>query len=355
MKAKLAVRNIIRLDDFKFSRSSFIRMDRNERNFDFNKIILKKILSKIKSNIINSYPDYRNIYNKLSKKLNIPVKSILLSPGSDAALKYISETFFNQKDKISFFSPTYKMIEIYSKLQSTKVEKIFLKNYLKINDSFIKNIFKKKFKALYISNPNQPIGSIINLRDIKKILDLSKKKNSLVIIDEAYIDFCPTYSAKVFLKKYKNLIILRTFSKAYGLAGLRIGYILSNKENIKQISKVKPLCDVNSLAVLFAEYFLKYDYEYKKNKNEIKKSKRSLEKYCKIKKISFLNSYTNFVYVDLKNNSIKKKIIQLLMEKKILVKNINIPIQKNFNYPIRITLGSLKNMKKIKSVLNRFF
>ena len=117
-----------------------------------------------------------------------------------------------------------------------------------------KNI-NSKVSLIIISNPNSPTGTVLNLNEIKKILEKAKKYKIKVVIDEAYFGFS-LVTACPLIKRFKNLIVLRTFSKAYGLAGLRIGYAISNPANIEELTNIKPMYEVNSLAILGLIFFL---------------------------------------------------------------------------------------------------
>ena len=107
-----------------------------------------------------------------------------------------------------------------------------------------------------MSNPNSPTGTIIDKKDIKKILVKTKKLNIPVIIDEAYYGFTKQTTINL-ISKYKNLFVTRTFSKMFGLAGLRVGFIASNSKNIEYISKLKPMYETNSVAIEAAKILLK--------------------------------------------------------------------------------------------------
>ena len=134
--------------------------------------------------------------------------------------------------------------------------KINFDNNLTLNFKKLLMSINKNVSMIMFANPNSPTGTILQNHEIIKVLKKAKKNNCYVVIDEAYFGFY-NKSALALIKKYSNLIILRTFSKAYGLAGLRSGYIVSNKNNIDQLYKYRPMYEINSIAALASEEILK--------------------------------------------------------------------------------------------------
>ena len=173
------------------------------------------------------------------------------------------------------------------------------------------------------------------------MLQIIKKANRFgipMVIDEAYNGFYPlTYIKKI--KKYSNLIICRTFSKNFGLAGLRVGYIASSVKIIDYLRKFKPMYEVNNVSVIAASLIIKNMRIVKQYVKETNKSKNNLKKLLKNKKINFFQSKTNFLLFEVKKN--KKKVIRYLNSKNILISD-NSPLQ---NY-LRVTVGPISSMKK---------
>jgi histidinol-phosphate aminotransferase len=345
-----------RLEDNNLDRSKFIRMDRNERVDEFSKLIYSNIFKNTIKSKIEIYPNELNLRKIIAKKFSTLQQNILLTPGSDAAIKYIFQTYINKKDKVAFLSPTYAMIDYYAKLSECKIINICFDENIKINRLEEKKFFNKKLKAIFIANPNQPTGTILEKKFLFRLLKFCKKKNILLIIDEAYIDFSKTQSLIKFIKNYKNLIITRTFSKAYGLAGVRLGFLASNFENILQLNKSRSLSDINVFAIKAAEYFLKNEYIVKKNIFNIKQSKKLLKIFCRNYHLNLIGSETNFVHINFDNEEVCKKIYNYLYQNKILVRiNNNQGLPAAIKNSIRISVGSINYTKTLIRLLKSYF
>ena len=196
------------------------------------------------------------------------------------------------------------MINLYCKIYRKKTISIGYNQNLELNKKKIYKSLDKKTSLVIISNPNSPTGTYIKIKEIEQILKKAKKFKIKVLLDEAYFGFSKK-SAISLIKKYNNLIILRTFSKAYGLAGLRVGYAISNTTNIKQLNNTKPMYEINSLGILAATILLQ-DKKIKTNYiNETKLGKNYLLNFFNEKKIEYLDSDTNFILFKIKKN--KKK------------------------------------------------
>jgi len=349
-------RNILlakRIDNKGEDRAKFIRMDRNEKIDPFNKSIYTKIFKKIDGHYLLMYPDQKPLYKKLSKFLRVKKEKILLTSGSDSAIKFIFETYTKNKDKVAYFWPTYAMIDFYAHLYGCKPKKINYDSNLNLSLKGLIKTCKNKIKILFIANPNQPTGTILDDIVLKKIINLSKKYKFLLVFDEAYIEFSSKKSLIHLTKKHKNIIVTRTFSKAFGLAGARIGYLVSNEKNISHLMKVKPYADINILAIKSAEVVLDNLKILKENLLEIKRSKEMLKKFCEERKLKFINTETNFVHIKFKNFSECKKIFLYLKSKKFLARINGNGLPATIKNCLRFSLGPYSKTKKLISFLKK--
>jgi histidinol-phosphate aminotransferase len=252
------------------------------------------------------------------------------------------DTYISSQDEMILPVPTFSMFEIYASIIGCKITKVLYNSDLSFpTNDVLKNI-SVRTRLIILSNPNNPTGTIINENDILKILKVSNDKGILVLLDEAYYDFY----GKTFLptiNKYENLIITRTFSKAYGLAGLRLGILFSNSQNIKFLRRVLSPYSVNNIAVMAAtvalddeEYITNFSNMIKKNRNIVKKELEKLN-------LKVYPSHTNFLITDFGNacdyveNELKKR--------GILVRNrSSYPLLKNC---LRIGIGTEEQCEKL--------
>jgi len=333
------------------SRHDKVRLDKNERVSEFSDYFINKIKKKINSNYLTAYPEIEPLYKVLSKKFNLNKEMFVLTAGSDMAIRNCFELLVNPGDRVITLSPTYGMVNVYAKLYNAKQIKIKFDNELELNTNKLISQINSKTKLIIIANPNSPTGTIIESEKLINILKKAKKFNCYVLIDEAYYGF---YNITVIshLKKFPNLIISRTFSKAYGLAGCRVGLLIANKTIARRLYKFRPMYEISSFSVLIAKEIMKNTSILKKYIKETKKGKKYLIKSLNKLGFSYHNSYANFLLVDLKTQNLKMKVWHYLKNKNILITDEpRIPGCKNF---LRFSLGPIKYMKLITNALGKF-
>ncbi len=198
-------------------------------------------------------------------------------------------------------------------------------------------------KLIIFSNPNNPLGTLVSRKDIVKIL--KKANNSIVVIDEVYEEFTKV-SCIDLIKDYDNLFIIKSFSKAFGLASLRVGYILSNSKNIKELTKVGSPYNVNQLGIIAATAVLD-DIKYMKNyaREVLEVYKPMLEEYFNEKNMKYFSGTANFILLYFEN---PKKIYNKLKEHCVLIR-----MKEGLENYVRISIGTVNNTKELISVFNK--
>ena len=333
------------------SRYKKIRLDKNERLTDFESYFIDKIKKKINSDYLTTYPEVEPLYEIFSKKFHLNKEMFVLTAGSDMAIRNCFELLVRSGDKIITLFPTYGMVDVYAKLFEANQIKIRFNKKLKLDINKLIKEINYKTKLIIIANPNSPTGTIIENKQIINILKKAKKFNCYVLIDEAYYGFYNTTFVS-YLKKFPNLIISRTFSKAYGLAGCRVGVIIANKTVAKRLYKFRPMYEINSISVLIIKEIMKNKSILKKYIQETINGKKYLIKNLNKFGFSYYNSYANFLLVDFRTKNLKTKISNYLKNKNILIaRETNILGCKNF---LTFTLGPVKYMKLITNTLNKF-
>ena len=341
------IKKIERIRGPQISRYHFLRLDKNEKIDIFKKKFFLKVIKKINSNHLTAYPEVENLYKLISNNNKINIENLVLTSGSDQAIKHCFELFVKKNSKIITLNPTFAMVDIYSKLFQAKQIKIGYNKKLEINQTKLNFAIKKNISLIIIANPNSPTGTILNLNQLKQIILKASKLNVPVLIDEAYHGFSKI-SCISLIKKFKNLIVTRTFSKSFGLAGLRVGYIAANKKIADLLYRFKPMYEVNSLALLFAEEAFKNKID-KKYSEETNSGKKLIIKTLEKLKIHYFDTYANFIHIDFKKN--KKTALEYFKKNKILVKG-GPGVNGTENY-LRITLGPKKYMKKVISIIKK--
>lgn len=217
-------------DEFKTQRQEMIFLDANENPND---------------NGLNRYPDPQQckVKEKLSDIKDIPVKSILLGNGSDEVLDLVFRAFCEpSKDNVITLPPTYGMYKVLADINNIENREVLLNHEFEPDVTAILNQVDSHTKMIFLCSPNNPSG---NSFDDEKVESILNNFDGLVIIDEAYIDFSEKESWLKKLEHFPNLIVTQTFSKAYGLAGIRLGALYASEEIISILNKIKPPYNVN--------------------------------------------------------------------------------------------------------------
>tara|TARA_B100000925_G_scaffold89024_1_gene64282 strand:- start:2957 stop:4021 length:1065 start_codon:yes stop_codon:yes gene_type:complete len=323
----------------------YFRLDRNERVEKLNDKVFKNLINSIKNEYLAAYPETTEFHSLLAKKNKLNFNQVLVTTGSDTAIRHVFETFVNEKDKILTLDNTYAMYPVYAQMFGAKISYVGYDKNFKIN---VNQLLKKTkgIKMLILANPNLS-GQVISEEDILKIFKYSKNK-FLILVDECYYGFYKfTQINKI--NNFKNLIVTRSFSKTFGIPGVRIGAAFSNSKIINKLNKVRLTHAISAPAALMGTFMIKDKSFMMNNVNEILDGKKFLINFLKENDIKFLNTQTNFIYIKLKSLSLTKKVIMNLAKKKFLVKGPY--IKPPFDNMIRITLGSKFLMKRFSQTL----
>ena len=232
-----------------------IRLDKNERNIPFSEALLERIRAQITSERISAYPECWPVYLKVAEHLGVPVDHLLLHMGSEQAIKLIFETYIQEDDQVLLHQPGFAMYPVYSHIYKARVHSLDYDADLHFDwDAFIGRI-AAPLRMVVVENPNGIVGHPVPREVLLRILDRAKEAGAFVVVDEAYHMF-HSGSAVDLVLEHDNLIITRSFSKAFGLAGLRAGCLVSRPENIAQLCTLKPAYELTSLtAMILLELF----------------------------------------------------------------------------------------------------
>lgn len=299
-------------------------------------------------NGVNRYPDpqQNSVKELLSKIKNIDSKNILLGNGSDEVLDLIFRAFCEpNKDNIITLPPTYGMYAVLANINAIENRKRVLSNTFQPKVNQILEAADANSKILFLCSPNNPTGNSFSEDTVKELLE---KFNGLVVIDEAYIDFSEQESWLKRLKQFPNLIITQTLSKAYGLAGIRLGVCYASEAIIAVLNKIKPPYNINELTQDSAIKRLLKVGEVKQEVINIIKERDLL--LNELKEVSFVSEIypTDCNFVLVKVDDATKRYNQLI-EKGIVTRNrTNQPLCENC---LRFTIGTKEENKKLIEAL----
>ena len=335
----------------KEDRLKFLRLDKNEDNVCLPKETLQKILSEVTPDFLASYPQTYRLYESLRRWLGIRESCILVTTGSDAAIKAVFETFVGPGDEVVIPYPTFAMFEIYSKIFQAKLKQVAYEKDLSLSMEKMLKSISSKTKLVALPNPNSPTGTVVGRGDILSLLERAKSKGAAVLIDEAYHPFYPN-SAIDLINKYPNLIVTRTLAKAFGLASVRLGFAAAHPKTIKLLMASKPMYEVNSFAVLFGCAVLEHPGWMEHNVRETLKGKKYIEGEIKKLGLKTFPSHTNFILVEVGENRVRP-LVEKMRKSGILIRGGY--DHKTLKNCIRISLAPEEKMKKVVGVLKNYF
>lgn len=330
-----------------------IRLNSNENPIGYTADEMKNILNSLDYIELNRYPnsDGDRLREAYGKVINIDKDNLIIGNGSDEMINLVISKYISKGEKVLTFTKDFVMYDFYTDLNEGNVVKykIDLDKGIDIED-FIDFGKKENVKLLIFSNPNNPTGYGFEINDIKRVLEAFK--DNIVLVDEAYCEF---YGETMlpFIDEYKNLIITKTLSKAFGLAALRVGFLISNKENVKELEKYKTPYNVNTISQEVAIKILEDVERFKRNLSLIVKEREILfEKLLNIQEkansygidIKFYKSKANFIYGE---SNYKEKLVNELNDSGILIRSFN-------DNSFRITVGTESDNKKVLEVLEKF-
>ncbi|MCQ4034603.1 histidinol-phosphate transaminase [Kaistella montana] len=297
--------------------------------------------------IYNRYPDpYQPaLKQKLAELKNTNPENIFIGNGSDEVIDLAFRIFCEPRlDKALTFVPTYGMYEVSANINDVELIKLPLNTNFQIERKDLEPYFLDEFlKLIFICSPNNPTGNLLKIEDIEFILE---NFNGIVIIDEAYIDFCeqPSFIEKI--AKYPNLIIIQTLSKAWGMAGIRLGIGVMNEEILSYYNRVKAPYNISVINQKTALEILNNEEKFHQKVKDILIEKQQLiEKLSALKIIKkIFPSNANFLLVEVENAD---EIYEKLIQKKIIVRNRNSVI-KNC---MRISVGTPEENEALLNAL----
>ncbi|MGK7394016.1 MAG: histidinol-phosphate transaminase [Candidatus Cyclobacteriaceae bacterium M3_2C_046] len=297
------------------------------------------------------YPDpyQRDLKQALSKIKNVPPQHIFLGNGSDEVIDLMIRLFCQPlTDNILLFPPTYGMYSVSARINQVQVKEVQLKPDFQIDISAALKVIDDKTKLIFVCSPNNPTGNSLNEDVIVSLLD---QFNGILILDEAYADFSQQESFSRYLTSYPNLVVMQTFSKAWGLAGLRLGMAYASTDIIHYLNKIKPPYNINSSTQALALKAIeneavknKYVSELLQQKNWLSQQLNQLDLVEKVHP-----SDANFLLVRMKQ---AQKVYHYLIEQKIIVRDrSNVLLCED---SLRITIGTATENQQLLEQLKSF-
>ena len=298
---------------------------------------------------VNRYPDGGSFYLKkaLAGRFRVKTGNIIVGNGSDEIIVLALRAFLKKGDEVIISRPTFLIYEIASKIAGAKIKFAPLKNF-KYDVRKIASLISRKTKIIFIANPDNPTGSYITKDDIDFLLRRAPK-NTILFFDEAYFEFAKGIKDFPKTLKYmnkRNIIVTRSFSKAYSLAGLRVGYGFAKEGIIDYLNRVREPFNVNSLAQAAALAALDDEKHVERTLRLVQKGKAYLSKELDSLGIKYIPSVTNFVLIKIGKNA--KTVYKKLLKRGVIVREMS---PWKLNSFIRVTVGSMSENRRFIEML----
>jgi len=278
-----------------------IKLDANESNVNLPPLVQERINNRLSFLAFNRYPDIgmKNLKEQIAQNFNLTIDNILIGNGSSEILEKLFHAFGGSGRSIVFPTPSFSMYHIYAKLTESTAVPVDLEADFSLScDKMLDAAKTADAKLVILCTPNNPTGTVMPQRDIEYIV---ANAGCPVVVDEAYFEFYGE-SAVALLQKYPNVIIARTFSKAYGLAAARVGYMVADADIVKMVSKVCMPYHVNALSLAAAEIVYQMRDEFVPViRQTIAERKRLAAALAKLPGITVYPSETNFLLIKLEN------------------------------------------------------
>lgn len=312
-----------------------IKLASNENPYGPSPAVLKAMVKE--AQCVNRYPDGGCFYLRqvLTKHLLVSGENLIFGNGSDEIIVMAIRAFVKKGEEVIIAKPSFLIYDIASRLEGAVIKAIPLQNF-RYDLNGMRDAVTSKTKLVFIGNPDNPAGTFVTQKQLVCFLK-SIRRDILVFVDEAYFEFVDAkdYPDTIdLMKTYKNVVVSRTFSKMYGLAGLRIGYGIADQEIIDILNRLREPFNVNSIAQVAAVACLKDKTYYRRIGREVASERKKFFQGLERIKLEYVDTVTNFALVDVKQNS--TQVCEALLKKGVIVRDMAFWGLQNY---LRVSIG----------------
>lgn len=332
------------------TRRGFLRLDMNESVEGLPAEFIREVLSGVVPEDFATYPEYAGVTAKIALSAGLAPENVLVTNGSDAAIKHLFEAFVEPGDRVLFTDPTFAMYSVYAKIyRAVEVSTPYRHDLSFPFEEFKEDVATHHPKMAVVVNPNNPTGSRVEQPAIRALAEVCRTHDCLLVVDEAYFHYLEE-TAVALLAEFDNVVVFRTFSKLGGLAGLRIGYALAHHKVITAMGKVKSTFDVNCLAVAMAEALLAQPEILDRQLASVAQGREWLLQQLKAAELAYIAGHANFVLIDCGERC--QEIAESLKKELILVgANFRQPFLQKY---LRVTLAGIEVMQEFWSTFAHY-
>lgn len=325
---------------FHDERGKILRLDMNENPGGLPKEVFDRVIEKLTPEYLATYPEKDKLMEAIAHHNRIDYKNVSVTAGSDEAMRLIFQCFGEGGKNLVTVTPTFEMYDVYAKMFGMNHVMVEYREDLTVNVEDILSAMDEQTGIVILLNPNSPIGAVYQKEEVCAVIEKAQRLGAVVVIDEAYHYFyAPTFLPLI--KQYDNLLVLRTFSKLFSMAGLRIGYVAGNEGLIEYIEKAESTFNVNNVAILFALEVIQDEQLIEELIQLEKEGREWLTSRLKQAGYTYCSQEGNYVLVYPKKPS--GEVVSALKEHGIWIRDYSRGILRGW---IRISTGAEEYMKK---------
>nr|WP_041274617.1 histidinol-phosphate transaminase [Desulforamulus reducens] len=322
-----------------------IKLDANENPFPFPQAVAQQMAALVADELLSRYPDSDAIELRkdIAEYAGVLPEQVMAGNGSDELILNILLTF-GTGGRVLITNPTFGMYKIHALIAGARPIPVPRRSDFSVDvPALVSYARKPEARVIFLCSPNNPTGNASTLEEIEGVL---QQVNCLVVVDQAYLEFGGEDCTPL-LNRYPNLLILRTFSKAFATAGLRVGYMLAHPDVLRQIKKVKQPYNLNSFSQAAARVVLKNKEHFKLQIQEIKEQREKV--YQNLQSLEGVTSYPSVTnYILFRTNYASKTVYQGLLEKGVLIRQLGGPELPGF---LRMSIGTPEENTKFLQAL----
>ncbi|MGH9724973.1 MAG: histidinol-phosphate transaminase, partial [Candidatus Acidiferrales bacterium] len=320
-------------------RDDKIRLDFNENTTGCSPRVLRA-LAGLAAADLSMYPEQESVRLEMAKFYRVSADELLLSNGTDEALHLIANTFLDAQDAVLLVEPTFAMYRFYSELAGARVQAMRYDEKLEFPMREVLQSLQSAPRVFFLANPNNPTGGVLQKPQLRQILAAGPR--TMFVVDEAYFEYSGI-TVVPWVRRHRNLIVTRTFSKAAGLAGLRLGCLFAHRDITPHLRKAQSPYPISIPALVAGKAALRDRTHLARTLREFRLSRAALEQGIARLGIRYFPSAANFILMDLGTKA--KEVVASLARKRILIRDRSSDFGGR-GY-VRITVGTLGETRRV--------
>lgn len=340
------IKDLVRIFD-QNERKDYLRLDLNENPGGLTQEFIDSVLSKVTPQFVAQYPETLHFTQVLAEHVGTDIHHICVTNGSAEAIRYAIQAFTSVHGRIVGVVPSYFMFQVYSEMYGRNFVKVPYREDLTMDINDIISELTEETQMVILLNPNNPMGNVYTEEEFEQIFKICKEKEITMLVDEAYHYFYP----KTFIKyalKHRRVLVTRTFSKLFSMAGCRLGYVVGHPEDIQYIQKYCTPHNVNAFAMLFAEKILTTPRMLDSLIKAFLGGRRYLLEELDKNGYRHKGDAGNFLFIEPKTDA-QTIVNRMKEEKKILIKMY--PNVGEFGNCLRVSIGEKQYMERFMRAL----